>query len=204
LLGKARDLDNMNRSSVTAKGRGKRNSSSRAVGRAKLAGAAASLSSGFRVGIGNDLHRLAPGRKLILGGIEIPFDQGPVGHSDGDVLAHAICDCLLGAAHLGDIGRHFPNSATEWKNASSLRFLRRVRELLDAAGFSIINIDATIGLERPKLAPHIPAMEEKVAEALGLRPGQVSVKAKSGEGLDAVGKGEAIRADAVALIQARS
>lgn len=155
----------------------------------------------FRIGIGNDLHRLADGRKLILGGVRIPFDRGPVGHSDGDVLAHAICDCLLGAAHLGDIGRHFPNSSPQWKNASSLLFLRHVRQLLDAAGYVIINIDATIGLERPKLAPHIPGMEKKVALALGLRPGQVSVKAKSGEGLDAVGRGEAIRADALALVQ---
>jgi 2-C-methyl-D-erythritol 2,4-cyclodiphosphate synthase len=158
----------------------------------------------LRVGIGNDIHRLAEGRKLIIGGLHIPFDKGPVGHSDGDVLAHAICDALLGAAHLGDIGRHFPNTAPRWKNASSLQFLRHVRELLDEAGYTIVNIDATIGMERPKLAPHIPAMEKKVAAALGLKSGQVSVKAKSGEGLDALGRGEAIRADAVALIQLRS
>ncbi|MDR3677007.1 MAG: 2-C-methyl-D-erythritol 2,4-cyclodiphosphate synthase [Acidobacteriota bacterium] len=157
----------------------------------------------MRVGIGNDLHRLSDGRKLILGGVRIPFDKGPVGHSDGDVLAHAICDCLLGAAHLGDIGRHFPNTAPQWKNASSLLFLRHVRQLLDEAGFSIVNIDATIGLERPKLAPHILAMERKVATALGLKPAQVSVKAKSGEGMDAIGRGEAIRADSIALIQIR-
>jgi 2-C-methyl-D-erythritol 2,4-cyclodiphosphate synthase len=156
------------------------------------------------VGIGNDLHRLAPGRKLILGGVHIPFDQGPVGHSDGDVLAHAICDALLGAARLGDIGRHFPNTAPRWKNASSLLFLRHVRELLEAGGYQIVNIDATVGLERPKLAPHIDVMEKKVAQALALKAGQVSVKAKSGEGLDAVGRGEAIRADAVALIQVQT
>ena len=155
----------------------------------------------LRVGIGNDLHRLAPDRKLVLGGVRIPFDQGPVGHSDGDVLAHAICDALLGAARLGDIGRHFPNTSPRWKNASSLLFLRHVRQLLDAAGYTIVNIDATVGLERPKLAPHILPMEKKVAAALGIVPDQVSVKAKSGEGLDAVGRGEAIRADAVALIQ---
>jgi 2-C-methyl-D-erythritol 2,4-cyclodiphosphate synthase len=156
------------------------------------------------VGIGNDLHRLVEGRKLIVGGVRIPFDRGPQGHSDGDVLAHAVCDALLGAAHLGDIGRHFPNTSPEWKNASSMVFLRHVRQLLDAAGYSIVNIDATVGLERPKLAPHIAPMEKKVAAALALKPGQVSVKAKSGEGLDAVGRGEAIRADAVALIQTRS
>ena len=113
-----------------------------------------------RVGYGNDLHRLAEGRKLILGGVRIPFDKGPVGHSDGDALAHAICDALLGAACLGDIGRHFPNTSPQWKNASSLLFLRHVRELLDAAGYSIVNIDATVGLERPKLAPHIARMEK--------------------------------------------
>lgn len=162
------------------------------------------LSLLLRVGIGNDLHRLAEGRKLVLGGVRIPFGKGPVGHSDGDALAHAVCDALLGAARLGDIGRHFPNTFPEWKNASSLLFLRHVRQLLDAAGYSIINIDATVGLERPKLASHIPSMEKKMAVALALKPGQVSVKAKSGEGLDAVGRGEAIRADAVALIQTRS
>ncbi len=162
------------------------------------------LTSPLRVGFGNDIHRMATARKLVLGGVRIPFDKGPVGHSDGDALAHAICDALLGAAHLGDIGRHFPNTSPQWKNASSLLFLRHVRQLLDAAGYRIVNIDATVGLERPKLAPHIPAMERKVAAALSLNPSQVSVKAKSGEGLDAIGRGEALRADAVALIQARS
>ena len=157
-----------------------------------------------RVGIGNDLHRLAVGRKLILGGVHIPFEKGPVGHSDGDVLAHAICDALLGAAARGDIGRHFPNTSREWKNASSLRFLRHVRQMLEGAGYAIVNIDATVGLERPKLAPSIARMQKKVAAALNIRPDQVSVKAKSGEGLDAVGRGEAIRADAVALIQKAS
>ena len=153
-----------------------------------------------RVGLGNDLHRLAPGRKLILGGVRIPFDKGPVGHSDGDALAHAICDALLGAAALGDIGRHFPDTSAKWHNASSLLFLRHVRKLLENAGFAIANVDATIGLERPKLAPYISRMEKKVAAALGMKPGQVSVKAKSGEGMDAVGRGEAVRDDAIALI----
>lgn len=158
----------------------------------------------LRVGIGNDIHRLAEGRKLIIGGVRIPFDKGPVGHSDGDVLAHAICDALLGAARLGDIGRHFPNSAPQWKNVSSMLFLRHVRQLLADAGYAIVNIDAIVGLERPKLAPYILTMEKKVAAALGLTIAQVSVKAKSGEGLDAVGRGEALRADAVALIQLHS
>jgi 2-C-methyl-D-erythritol 2,4-cyclodiphosphate synthase len=157
----------------------------------------------WRVGIGNDLHRLADGRKLILGGVHVPFGKGPVGHSDGDVLAHAICDALLGAAGLGDIGRHFPNASPQWKDAPSLVFLRSVRQLLDDARYTIVNVDATVGLERPKLAPHIRSMERNVAAALALKPAQVSVKAKTGEGLDAVGRGEAIRADAVTLIQAR-
>ena len=155
----------------------------------------------LRVGIGNDIHGLADGRKLILGGVRIPFGKGPVGHSDGDALAHAICDALLGAAALGDIGRHFPDSSPKWRNASSLAFLRHMRKLLRQAGYSIVNIDATVGLERPKLAPYIGRMQKKLATALGIKPTQVSVKAKSGEGLDAVGRGEAVRADAVVLIQ---
>lgn len=177
--------------------------SSRASAAGNLAHAGRPLPLPSRIGIGNDIHRLVDGRKLIVGGVQIPFDKGPEGHSDGDVVAHAICDALLGAAHLGDIGRHFPNTAPRWKNASSLFFLRHVRQLLATARYSIVNIDATVGLERPKLAPYILPMEKKLATALGLKSGQVSVKAKSGERLDAVGRGEAIRADAVALIQVR-
>jgi 2-C-methyl-D-erythritol 2,4-cyclodiphosphate synthase len=154
----------------------------------------------FRTGLGNDLHRLVAGRKLVLGGVHIPFAKGPVGHSDGDALAHAICDALLGAAALGDIGRHFPNTSPKWRGVSSLVFLRHVRDLLQNAGYAIVNIDATVGLERPKLSAHIPRMQEQLAEALGLSAGQVSVKAKTGEGVDAVGRGEAVRADAIALI----
>src|SRR5579864_2010387 len=112
-----------------------------------------------RAGIGYDLHRLTTGHKLILGGVEVPFDKGPVGHSDGDALAHAICDALLGAAGLGDIGTHFPDTDPKWHNASSLVFLRHVRKLLDRAGFAIVNIDSTIGLERPKLAMHVARMQ---------------------------------------------
>jgi 2-C-methyl-D-erythritol 2,4-cyclodiphosphate synthase len=154
----------------------------------------------FRVGFGNDVHRLVAGRKLILGGVRIPFEKGPAGHSDGDALAHALTDALLGAAALGDIGTHFPDSSPKWRNVSSLLFLRHTRELLEKSGFVIGNIDATISLERPKLAPHILQMRKKVAAALGIKPVQVSVKAKTGEGLGAVGRSEAIRADAVALI----
>ena len=153
-----------------------------------------------RVGIGNDLHRLAAGRRLILGGVRILFEKGPLGHSDGDALAHAVCDALLGAAALGDIGTHFPNSSPKWRNASSLLFLRQTRRLLKDAGYAIVNVDATIGLERPKLAPFIPQMRKKLAGALGIKPDQISVKAKTGEGVDAVGRGEAVRADAVASL----
>ena len=158
------------------------------------------IPNSYRVGIGNDIHRLAPGRKLILGGVRVPFEKGPVGHSDGDALAHAICDALLGAAALGDIGTHFPNSSAKWRSASSLLFLRHTRELLRKAGYAIVNVDATVGLERPRLAPHIPKMRKMLAAALEISVERVSVKAKTGEGVDAVGQSLAIRADAVALL----
>jgi 2-C-methyl-D-erythritol 2,4-cyclodiphosphate synthase len=153
-----------------------------------------------RIGLGNDLHRLAARRKLILGGVQIASRQGAVGHSDGDALTHAICDALLGAAGLGDIGQHFPDTSTEWRGALSIRFLARVQQLLSRAGFQIVNLDTTIGLERPKLAPYIREMREKLAKALGIRVDQISVKAKTGEKVDAVGQGKAVRADAIALV----
>jgi 2-C-methyl-D-erythritol 2,4-cyclodiphosphate synthase len=154
-----------------------------------------------RIGFGNDVHRMAPGRKLILGGVRIPFEKGPVGHSDGDALAHAVCDALFGAASLGDIGQHFPDSSPQWHNVSSLLFLRHTRNLLGQAGYRIANVDSTISLECPKLAPYIPRMRKKLAQALGILADQVSVKAKTGEGVDAVGEGAAIRVDAVVLIE---
>jgi 2-C-methyl-D-erythritol 2,4-cyclodiphosphate synthase len=154
-----------------------------------------------RIGLGNDLHRLAAGTGLVLGGVRIPFSKGAVGHSDGDALIHALCDALLGAASLGDIGLHFPDSSSKWRGASSLTFLVRVRHLVERAGFHIVNLDATIGLESPKLAPHIPRMKRKLAKTLGIRVDQVSVKAKTGEGVGAVGRGKAVRADAIALIE---
>ena len=154
-----------------------------------------------RIGFGNDVHRLTGGRKLILGGVRIPAEKGPLGHSDGDALIHAICDALLGASCLGDIGRHFPDTAPKWRNASSLLFLKHIRVLLDRTGYTVINIDSTIDLERPKLAPHIPNMRRRVAAALGIKPEAVSVKAKSGEGLESVGRGEAVRAEAVVLLE---
>ena len=162
------------------------------------------LRTSIRTGIGTDVHRLVPGRRLILGGVRIPFAKGPAGHSDGDALAHAICDALLGAAALGDIGRHFPDTSPQWHAVSSLVFLRQVRKLLEDTGYAIVNVDATVGLERPRLSPYIPHMQKKLARALGLSAGQVSVKAKTGEGVDAVGRGEAVRADAVAVISRES
>jgi 2-C-methyl-D-erythritol 2,4-cyclodiphosphate synthase len=159
--------------------------------------------SSLRVGFGSDVHRLVIRRKLILGGVRIPFGRGPLGHSDGDALSHAVCDALLGAAALGDIGRHFPDSSPQWKDASSLKFLRHVSGLLTQSGFAILNIDSTIELEKPRLAPFIDRMRRNVARALCLQVEQVSVKAKSGEGISEVGRGEAVRAEAVALIARR-
>ena len=153
-----------------------------------------------RAGIGYDLHRLTAGRKLVLGGIEVPFDRGPVGHSDGDALAHAICDALLGAAALGDIGTHFPDTDPQWKDAPSLRFLERVRALLSERGLRITHIDAIVVAERPKLGPHFPAMRAALAGALGIEPQRINLKAKTNEGVDAVGRGEAIAAQAIATL----
>jgi 2-C-methyl-D-erythritol 2,4-cyclodiphosphate synthase len=153
-----------------------------------------------RAGIGYDLHRLTPGRKLILGGIEVPFDRGPVGHSDGDALTHAICDALLGAAELGDIGTHFPDNDPKWKDANSLRFLQRVRELIAERRLRIVHIDAIVITEKPKLGPHFPAMRQALAGALGIEPQRINLKAKTNEGVDAVGRGEAIAAQAVATL----
>jgi 2-C-methyl-D-erythritol 2,4-cyclodiphosphate synthase len=154
-----------------------------------------------RCGIAYDLHRLAEGRKLMIGGIEIPSPKGSVGHSDGDVLSHALCDALLGAAGLGDIGTHFPDTDPKWKGAASLIFLEHVRGLLAARGLRINHLDAVVICERPKLVPHFPAMRAALAKSLGLSPEQVSLKAKTNEGVDAVGRGEAIAAHAIATLE---
>ncbi|HEY6385869.1 MAG TPA: 2-C-methyl-D-erythritol 2,4-cyclodiphosphate synthase [Candidatus Acidoferrum sp.] len=154
----------------------------------------------FRSGIGYDLHRLAEGRKLIVGGIELPFDKGSVGHSDGDVLAHALCDALLGAAGLGDIGTHFPDADPMWKGANSLRFLEHARKLLDEKLFVIEHVDAVVILEKPKLGPHFPKMREALAGALSVPTDKIHLKAKTNEGVDAVGRGEAIAAHVVATL----
>lgn len=155
-----------------------------------------------RTGIGYDLHRLAEGRKLILGGIEVPFSKGPVGHSDGDALAHAICDALLGAGGLGDIGTHFPDNDPKWKDVSSLLFLHSVAEMLSKLSMRITHIDAVVITEKPRLGPHFQAMREALANSLGVPPSTINLKAKTNEGVDAIGRGEAIAAQAVATLEA--
>jgi 2-C-methyl-D-erythritol 2,4-cyclodiphosphate synthase len=157
--------------------------------------------SGTRCGIGYDLHRLEAGRKLIVGGVVLPFDKGPAGHSDGDVLAHALCDALFGAAGLGDIGTHFPDSDPQWKGADSLIFLERAGELLDEHGFTIEYVDAVVILEKPKLGPHFPAMREILATALEVSADKIHLKAKTNEGVDSIGRGEAIAAWVVATVR---
>jgi 2-C-methyl-D-erythritol 2,4-cyclodiphosphate synthase len=158
--------------------------------------------SKVRCGIGYDLHRLAEGRPLIVGGITLPFDKGPVGHSDGDVLAHAMCDALLGAAALGDIGTHFPDTDPKWKGANSLVFLEHARKLLDEKHLTIEHVDAVVITEKPKLGPHFPKMREALAKSLGVKAETIHLKAKTNEGLDAIGRGEAIAAYVVATVTA--
>ena len=153
-----------------------------------------------RVGSGYDLHRLVDGRPLVLAGVTLPFDKGPHGHSDGDVLCHALTDALLGAAAAGDIGRHFSNTDPKWKDAPGLDLLGRAVAIVRAAGFAPANADVTVILEQPKLAPHVDAMRANVAAVLGLSIACVSIKGKTNEGVDAVGRGEAIAAHAVAML----
>ena len=155
----------------------------------------------MRIGHGYDVHRLVAGRRLILGGVEIPYEKGLLGHSDADVLTHAVMDALLGAAALGDIGKHFPDSDPAYAGADSIALLRRVGALLAQAGWRAENIDATVLCQAPKLAPHIPAMRRHLAEALGLAEGEVSVKATTEEGLGFTGSGEGIAAHAVCLLR---
>lgn len=155
-----------------------------------------------RCGIGYDLHRLVEGRKLIIGGIEVPFEKGPAGHSDGDVVAHAVCDALLGAAGLGDIGKHFPDSDPKWKGANSLLFLEYAQKLLNENRFAIEHIDVVVILERPKLGLHFPKMREALAKSLNVTAEKVHLKAKTNEGVDAVGRGEAIACHVVATLSA--
>lgn len=155
----------------------------------------------FRIGIGNDTHRLIDGRPLMLGGVHVASDRGGEGHSDADALLHAIADAVLGALAEGDIGTHFPDSDAEWENANSLQLLARVVLLAHERGFQVVNIDTTIILETPKLRPYILSMREKIADVLSVELSRVSVKAKTGEGLDAVGQGLAVSAQAVVLLE---
>ncbi|MCD8197626.1 MAG: 2-C-methyl-D-erythritol 2,4-cyclodiphosphate synthase [Lachnospiraceae bacterium] len=151
----------------------------------------------MRVGMGYDVHRLTEDRDLILGGVKIPYEKGLLGHSDADVLLHAIMDALLGAAALGDIGRHFPDTDPAYKGISSLKLLAHVGALLEEKDYQIINIDATIIAQRPKMAPHIPQMVKNVAETLGIDEGQVNIKATTEEGLGFTGSGEGISSQAI-------
>ena len=157
--------------------------------------------SNFRIGFGTDIHRLTAGRPLIVGGVTIDSDLGADGHSDADVLLHAVTDAVLGSLALGDIGRHFPNSDERWRGAESSVFLQHAVQLIGEAGYKVVNVDTVIDLESPKLGPHINAIRENIAAVLGIDPGSVSVKAKTGEGVDAVGRREAIRAQAVVLVE---
>ena len=156
--------------------------------------------SGARIGHGYDVHRLAEGRRLILGGVDIPWERGLLGHSDADVLTHAVMDALLGAAGLGDIGQHFPDTDPAYAGADSLKLLEHVAGLLRERGFAVGNVDATVLAQRPKLAPHIPQMRDNLARAMGVDPGQVNVKATTEEGLGFTGSGEGMAAHAVCLL----
>jgi 2-C-methyl-D-erythritol 2,4-cyclodiphosphate synthase len=153
-------------------------------------------------GIGYDLHRLVEGRKLMIGGVEVPFDKGSQGHSDGDVLCHALCDALLGAAGLGDIGTHFPDTDPKWKGAASLVFLEHVAKLLADRRLRIVHVDAIVICERPKLGPHFPAMRAAMAKALGITADEINLKAKTNEGVGEIGRGEALAAHAIATLRA--
>lgn len=154
----------------------------------------------FRIGIGNDTHRLVDGRPLVLGGVQISSTRGPEGHSDADALSHAIADAILGALCEGDLGVHFSDSDPQWKNSDSLHLLSRVMWLANERGLSVVNVDATVMLEEPKLRPYVLAMRENLAAILGVEVGCVSVKAKTGEGIGTVGQGLAIEAQAVVLM----
>lgn len=154
----------------------------------------------MRVGMGYDVHKLTEGRKLILGGVDIPWEKGLLGHSDADVLIHAIMDALLGAAALGDIGKHFPDTDPAYKGISSVKLLVHVAGLLKENGYAVGNIDATIIAQKPKMAPHIPQMRKNMAEALGITESKINVKATTEEGLGFTGSGEGISSQAICLL----
>jgi 2-C-methyl-D-erythritol 2,4-cyclodiphosphate synthase len=158
------------------------------------------MSQEFRTGIGYDSHRLEFGRRLVLGGLEIAFEKGLVGHSDGDIVLHALTDALLGAAGLGDIGQYFPPSEEEWRGAESTIFLEHARKLLEVNSYRIVNVDVVIVIEKPKILPHRDRMRLHIAKTLGIDMERVGLKAKTAEGLGPVGEGEAAEAHAVAVI----
>jgi len=154
----------------------------------------------MRIGQGFDVHALVAGRKLIIGGVQVPYEKGLDGHSDADVLLHALCDALLGAAGLGDIGTHFPDSDPRYRGIDSRKLLFEVRQLVRERGFHVVNVDATIIAQAPRMAPHIPAMRANIAADLGIEPDAVNVKAKTTEKLGFIGRGEGIAAEAIALL----
>ncbi|MCO6511797.1 MAG: 2-C-methyl-D-erythritol 2,4-cyclodiphosphate synthase [Aridibacter famidurans] len=157
----------------------------------------------MRIGYGNDIHRLEEGRILVLGGVQVPFEKGSVGHSDGDALLHAITDAILGALALGDIGTHFPDNDERWTGADSSQFLSEAGRLAKERGFEVVNVDSTVSIERPKLRPFIDEMRGNIAGALGVEIGTVNVKAKTAEGLGEIGNGLAVKAEAVVLLNSK-
>lgn len=155
----------------------------------------------YRIGYGEDIHHLVAGRKLILGGVEIPFEKGLLGHSDADIVIHALMDALLGALSLGDIGTHFPDTDKQYKNVDSMELLNKVNRLIEENGYAVKNIDISIALEKPRLSPYLSKMVANLARSLRIMDRNVSIKAMTNEGLDAVGRGEAARAVAVVMLQ---
>lgn len=151
----------------------------------------------FRIGIGSDIHRLVEGGPLVIGGVKVDSELGAEGHSDADVLCHALCDAILGALSLGDLGKHFPTDEERWRNAESFIFVRYVVGLMKERGYKVVNVDSTVHLEKPKLRPYIDEMTRGIAEVLEIEQNCISVKAKTGEGVDAVGERRAVRADVV-------
>lgn len=154
----------------------------------------------MRVGLGYDVHRLVEGRDLILGGVKLPYEKGLLGHSDADVIVHAIMDALLGAAALGDIGQHFPDTDPRYKGISSIELLKQVRNLLEEHNYVIENIDSTIIAQRPKMMPHLPQMRKNIAEALGIEENQINIKATTEEGMGFTGSGDGISAQAICML----
>ena len=155
----------------------------------------------MRVGIGYDIHPLVSGRKLILGGVEVPYSKGLAGHSDADALTHAVCDALLGAMGEGDLGTHFPASDQRYKDITSLKLLDAVAAIMARKRFRLVNVDAVINAQAPRLSPHLAAMKDALAKAMGVEPARINLKVKSGEGQDAVGRAEAMTAQAVCIIE---